>query len=237
MAKKKHLTIEEAAEAGQTMEAMSWLLLNKPLPSPPVTHGGTMSKTKTHTWNELVHGTDETEAAEPTPALDVAQVDAALARDNARIMEGKAGAAPRTLWQKIACAMGLVGYVQKRGKNQFHKYSYATAADVAEKAREAFLEVGLLFLPTVKAVETREKATSKGGITYITRVTMTYRVMNTTPEESFYEFEMVASTSSRWWVKARTRATRACSRPSPARTSMRSCNCCACRPGTIPKPT
>lgn len=83
---------------------------------------------------------------------------------------------PLTLWQKIAKAMELVGYVQKRGRNQFHKYSYATASDVAEKAREAFLEVGLLFLPTIGTVETREKATSKGGLTYVTRVTMTYIV-------------------------------------------------------------
>lgn len=104
-------------------------------------------------------------------------------------------ASPSTLWQKIAKAMVLVGYVQKRGKNQFHKYSYATAADVAEKAREAFIEVGLLFLPTVKSVETREKTTIKGGLTYITRVTMTYLIHDAVDDVEgstrYYEFDMV----------------------------------------------
>lgn len=121
----------------------------------------------------------------------VAEIDAAMEADNARI-RGGAPPPPLTLWQKIAKAMELVGYVQKRGKNAFHKYSYATAADVAEKAREAFLEVGLLFLPTVKSVETREKNTAKGGLTYITRVTMSYQVLDAAIGGSmFYQFEMV----------------------------------------------
>jgi hypothetical protein len=41
-----------------------------------------------------------------------------------------------SLYSKIAKVMGEVGRVEKRGFNDFHKYAYATEADLVEAVRE-----------------------------------------------------------------------------------------------------
>lgn len=48
--------------------------------------------------------------------------------------------------------MSTVGYVQKTGRNDFHKYNYAGEADLLEKLRPAMLDAGLLLLPSVEYV-------------------------------------------------------------------------------------
>ena len=57
---------------------------------------------------------------------------------------------------KIAAAlhqvMSAVGYVQKTGRNDFHKYNYAGEADLLEKLRPAMLEAGLILIPSVQDV-------------------------------------------------------------------------------------
>lgn len=48
--------------------------------------------------------------------------------------------------------MSKVGYVQKTGRNDFHKYSYAGEADLLDKIRPAMVEAGLLLIPSGKSV-------------------------------------------------------------------------------------
>lgn len=55
--------------------------------------------------------------------------------------------------QKITAAlhevMSKVGYVQKKGRNDFHRYNYAGEKDLLEALRPAMVEAGLLLLPSV----------------------------------------------------------------------------------------
>ena len=82
--------------------------------------------------------------------------------------------AESTLIKKLAKVMSDVKYIQKRGKNKFHGYMYATEADVNEKVREELAKANILMLPSVKATEIRETKTLKGNTEYIARVDMEF---------------------------------------------------------------
>lgn len=53
------------------------------------------------------------------------------------------------LTERLRRAMAQAGYVAKRGRNDFHRYDYATAADLHAAARQAFTDHGICVLPTV----------------------------------------------------------------------------------------
>lgn len=55
---------------------------------------------------------------------------------------------PATITKALHEVMTKVGYVQKKGKNEFHRYNYASEADLLEALRPAMLEAGLLLLPS-----------------------------------------------------------------------------------------
>lgn len=48
--------------------------------------------------------------------------------------------------------MGKVGYVQKKGKNDFQKYRYAGEGNLLEVLRPAMVDAGLMLLPSQKTV-------------------------------------------------------------------------------------
>jgi hypothetical protein len=48
--------------------------------------------------------------------------------------------------------MGAVGYVQKTGRNDFHKYNYAGENDLLSKIRPAMLKAGLILIPSVETI-------------------------------------------------------------------------------------
>lgn len=52
--------------------------------------------------------------------------------------------AKATLLQAIAAVMGEVGSVEKRGKNDFHRYNYATASDVFFELQPLLAKHGLI---------------------------------------------------------------------------------------------
>jgi hypothetical protein len=52
----------------------------------------------------------------------------------------------RPVVQAIAHVMAKVGSVEKRGRNDFHKYDYATAADVAHALQQIMAEYGLVIV-------------------------------------------------------------------------------------------
>lgn len=52
----------------------------------------------------------------------------------------------------LHAVMGVVGYVQKTGHNDFHKYTYASENDLLAKLRPAMLEAGLILIPSVESV-------------------------------------------------------------------------------------
>lgn len=53
---------------------------------------------------------------------------------------------------KLALVMGEVQRVEKSGHNDFHKYSYATEADIVEAIRGSLSKHGVAFIPTVRNI-------------------------------------------------------------------------------------
>ena len=93
------------------------------------------------------------------------------------------------LFSKLVRVMSTVGYVQKRGKNTFHGYKYATEADVAEKVREAFVNERIIMVPSLEAISYRKQETVKGARTGVTQVIMAYRLIDADTGETL-EFKM-----------------------------------------------
>lgn len=73
----------------------------------------------------------------------------------------------RTLAAKLAEVMAEVKYIQKRGKNAFHNYKYATEADVADKVRECLSAKSVVLVPDVVSQEVRQITTKKGNTEFI----------------------------------------------------------------------
>lgn len=82
----------------------------------------------------------------------------------------------KTLHQKLLSVMEQVTYIQKKGRNTFHGYNYATEADVAEAVRAALITERLLIVPHLLSRASREITTSKGKTEYVTSVRVQYTV-------------------------------------------------------------
>lgn len=61
--------------------------------------------------------------------------------------------AHRPVLQAIADIMAEVGSVEKKGRNEFHRYDYATAADVAHALQKRMAEKGLIIIPHQRKME------------------------------------------------------------------------------------
>lgn len=70
---------------------------------------------------------------------------------------------PKSLVTKLAEVMGEVERVAKRGRNDFHKYDYATEADITSAVRQHMAVRHLMLVPSVESVEWR----GEGGIAMI----------------------------------------------------------------------
>lgn len=71
---------------------------------------------------------------------------------------------------KLVKIMKACSYVQKTGKNTFHNYKYATAADVLEKANDAMVENGVACFVSPELVEFRDVTTAKGATEHLATV-------------------------------------------------------------------
>ena len=58
---------------------------------------------------------------------------------------------PKNLIQKLCEIMASLEWVQKRGYNEFHKYAYATEADLADALRTKLAEHNIFIFPNVKS--------------------------------------------------------------------------------------
>jgi hypothetical protein len=65
--------------------------------------------------------------------------------------------------KSIAAIMGEVGSVTKAGKNEFHRYAYATAADILHKLQPLMAREGLVVFQTEK-----ERDLSSDGVLSVT---------------------------------------------------------------------
>lgn len=73
-----------------------------------------------------------------------------------------APAAPKSLVRKLAEVMAEVERVAKRGRNDFHRYDYATEADIVGAVREHMASRSLMLVPDVQEVSWRELAAKDG---------------------------------------------------------------------------
>jgi hypothetical protein len=62
----------------------------------------------------------------------------------------------RSLVKKLAEIMGEVQRVPKSGRNEFHKYDYATEADILDAVRDGMAKRSVILLPSVVKTEFKE---------------------------------------------------------------------------------
>lgn len=67
-----------------------------------------------------------------------------------------------SLYAKLAQVTAEVGYVQKRGYNDFHKYAYVTEADLVDAVREKLAARNVILIPSAPSV------TREGNLTTVT---------------------------------------------------------------------
>jgi hypothetical protein len=59
---------------------------------------------------------------------------------------------PMEIIKALNQVMAKVGYVQKKDKNDFHKYTYASEGALLEVLRPAMIEAGLVLIPSGKSI-------------------------------------------------------------------------------------
>ena len=73
---------------------------------------------------------------------------------------------PTSLIAKLSRIMSEVGYIEKRGRNEFHKYDYATEADVTAGVRDSFIKHGVMLIPEILTTK-REPLEGKNALTQV----------------------------------------------------------------------
>lgn len=81
-----------------------------------------------------------------------------------------------SLKQKLSRLAEQCAYVRKEGRNEFHKYNYATAAQIFEKVNEGLQDHGLVSMPYFAIHEITTRANSKGGTETLATVECTLRI-------------------------------------------------------------
>lgn len=79
---------------------------------------------------------------------------------------------------KLTKIMQACSYVQKTGYNDFHKYKYATAAAVLEKANESMVENGVASIVRPEIIEFRDVTTAKGATEHLATVKTTVTLID-----------------------------------------------------------
>jgi hypothetical protein len=69
----------------------------------------------------------------------------------------------KSLASKLCKIMSECAYVQKDGRNEFHRYNYASAANVLEKVNESCVKHNVASFPVYEIISDKERTTSKGG--------------------------------------------------------------------------
>lgn len=72
--------------------------------------------------------------------------------------------------KKLVEIMKEVSYIEKKGRNTFHNYSYATSADVLEKINQALVKHNLCSVVLSELLRMDEVTTAKGNIEHLATV-------------------------------------------------------------------
>lgn len=88
------------------------------------------------------------------------------------------------LAKKLIAVMQECRYVAKNGVNTFHKYKYATCADVLEMVNAAFVKHGIASITVPEMVDLHEVATAKGSTEHIATVKVSIKLVDADSGES-----------------------------------------------------
>lgn len=86
--------------------------------------------------------------------------------------------------KKFVEVMRDCSHVAKNGTNEFHKYKYATAADVLEKVNASLTKHGLASVVTPNLLSVQEITTAKGNIERLATVEVTIMLIDSESGES-----------------------------------------------------
>lgn len=89
------------------------------------------------------------------------------------------------LIQKLAAVMAAVESVPKNGRNDFHRYDYATEADIGRAVRKTMASLGVMLIPSADRLEWREIETKGGGKERIATLHVNYTVTDGIEERHF----------------------------------------------------
>lgn len=103
--------------------------------------------------------------------------------------EQKSQTGTRPLIEKLCEVMSTVQYIQKLGYNSFHKYHYATEADVSEAIRKELTDRKIFLLPSVEEVSQRIITTREGNEQTVTKTRIKFTFLDAENDDSL-EFVM-----------------------------------------------
>ena len=86
--------------------------------------------------------------------------------------------------KKLVQVMADCAYVQKSGTNDFHRYKYATAADVLEKVNASLVKHGIAVTAQAELIDLREVTTAKGNVERLATVRTTLTLIDADSGES-----------------------------------------------------
>jgi len=98
--------------------------------------------------------------------------------ERVRDIPGSGDFAQLHLRQKLVLVRRRLGYIQKRGHNELHDYSYVTAADLAGPVGDILAELGILVVPRLESIS-QEPARSRGpDAEHLTHMVMNYSFLD-----------------------------------------------------------
>lgn len=94
----------------------------------------------------------------------------------------------KNVYQRIHAVMNEVGTIAKRGRNDFHKYDYATEADFVHALRPLLEKHGLVIIPTVGHL-THSEPDEKGNV--VSTAQVSFKIVNVENPSDFAEATVV----------------------------------------------
>ena len=90
----------------------------------------------------------------------------------------------KAIAKKLVQVMADCAYVQKSGTNDFHRYKYATAADVLEKVNASLVKHGVAVTAQAELIDLREVTTAKGNLERLATVRTTLTLVDSDSGEA-----------------------------------------------------
>ena len=90
----------------------------------------------------------------------------------------------KAIAKKLVLVMSDCAYVHKSGTNEFHRYRYATAADVLEKVNASLVKHGVAVTAQAELIDLREVTTAKGNVERLATVRTTLTLVDSDSGEA-----------------------------------------------------